>query len=419
LGLIRITCRRAGDVAAARKHLATILKKDPKNGDVMILLAQLHRRDKDIAGAVRWLDKARASSRDREKATLALVNLHIETGKADSAVVLARQLHQKNPENLDYLAALGRAQLSAKKPQQAAHAFQLLANGAVEKRSLDWLRKVSIWQQWARDHAAARSSLERALEIDKNYIPAHFELFRFDLDAGNLDAAMNRALDVARLFPEGATASLMKGDVHMRRNEFTMAARAYAAAFRKAPSTSVATKLYQARRAVGQPVLAFVVDWAKKHPEEDDAQRLLAIAYANAGHNEKAVGIFEELLEKTPEDTSLLNNIALLYQRLGDPRALEFAQRALDKDPNHPSFMDTYAWLLIQQGKAGKGLRILRNAQLRSPDSLAIRYHIAVALNALGEDEKALREVREVVESGRLFEDITDARQLLMTLSTR
>ena len=88
-------------------------------------------------------------------------------------------------------------------------------------------------------------------------------------------------------------------------------------------------------------------------------------------------------------------------------------------EPNHPAYMDTYAWILIQKGQVAKGLRILRNAQLRSPDSPAIGYHIAVALKKLGQDEEALRELRAVIDGGRLFDGIGDARELLTKLSAR
>lgn len=409
----------AGNMSIARKHFATILEKDPKNGEVMLTLARLHRDENDIAGAVRWLDKARATSRDREKATLYLINLNLETGNGDRALVLAKQLYQEDPEELDHLAALGRAQLISKKPLQAAQTFQQLSSRAVEVKSLDWLRRVAIWQQRARDLGSARHSLEQALEIDKKYIPAHFELFRMDLEAGKFNAALSRADEVTRLFPQTATGPLMKGDLHMRRNAFTDAARAYTTAFARAPSTTMATKLYLARHAAGQRALRFVVDWAKKHEDDDNAQHLLAIAYSNAGQNADAVQLFEGLLEKTPEDTGLINNLALLYQKLGDPQALVFAKRALAMEPNHPAFMDTYAWLLVQKGNAGKGLRILRNAQLRSPDSPSIGYHIAVALNVLGRKKEALSELRAVLEGGRLFDGIGDARSLLAALSSR
>lgn len=408
----------AGDVDAARKHFASILEKDPRNGDVMLTLARLHRSEDDIGGAVRWLEKARTASREGKRAVLRLINLYLEIGKADDALVLAQQIQRENPENLDFLAALGRAQMAAKKLERAVQTFQQLANQAVETKSLDWLRRVAIWQQWVRDSGAARNTLERALVIDKKFIPAHYELFRLDLAAGYLDAAMDRARTVALLKPDASTSHQMMGDVHMRRNAFANAVRAYQSAFKKSPNTRLATKLYQARRAAGQRALSFVVDWAKKNVADDGAQRLLAIAYADAGKNRKAAGLFERLLSKAPQDSGLLNNIALLYQKLGDPKALDFAQRALAREPNRPEFMDTYAWLLVQRGEAGRGLRILRNAQLRSPDSPDIRYHIAVALNALGQKDEALREVRAVIESGKLFDGISDARRLFATLSS-
>lgn len=407
----------AGNVAAARKHFASILEKDPQNGDVMLTLSRLSLREKDIVGAVRWLEKARTSSRDSKKATNRLINLHLDTGSPDKALVLAQQLHQEEPGNFEYLAALGRTQMSAKRLELASRTFQQLANQAFEAKSLDWLRRVSVWQQWVRDIDAAKHTLQRALEIDEKYIPAQFELFRLELSSDNFDAASARAEKVVILVPQVATGQIMRGDVFMRKREFSSAVRVYGDAFAKAPSTPLATKLYQARRASGRRALSFVVDWAKKRKGDDDALRLLAVAYADSGKNQEAVRRFRRLLNKSPKDADLLNNIAVLYQRLGDKRALGFAKRALDATPNRPAFMDTYGWLLVQNGEAAKGLRILRNAQLRAPDSPSIQYHIAVALNALGRKKQALHEVRAVIESGRPFDGIGEARQLLVILS--
>src|SRR5690606_31858987 len=145
---------------------------------------------------------------------------------------------------------------------------------------------------------------------------------------------------------------------------FDAAALAYDSALKKGESTELAIRLYEARRAAGKDGLAFAESWAKKHPADGAAQRLLASAYVHAGRNDEALTIYQRILKSEPRDITALNNMALLYQAKGDPRALTFAQRAWEAEPNHPAMLDTYGWILVLQGNAEAGLKHLRNARL-------------------------------------------------------
>lgn len=149
------------------------------------------------------------------------------------------------------------------------------------------------------------------------------------------------------------------------------------------------------------------------------ARRLLATAYAEHGRAPEAIGIYEALLEKNPADAALLNNLAGLYGRTDPAHALTLAERAARIAPRAPAVLDTYGWLLVRQGRTEEGLGMLRNAHLRAPDVPEIRYHMAVALEALGRFADARREVGAALSSGIAFEGMEAARLLSDRLTNR
>jgi tetratricopeptide (TPR) repeat protein len=242
-------------------------------------------------------------------------------------------------------------------------------------------------------------------------------LFQIDLGAGDLASALARAKEVSTLHPDRATGDILLGDVHMRQNRFDAAIRAYDAALSKTPGVPLAIKAYQARRAARLDGLAFAVEWVGARVKDPMAQRLLATAYADAGRNREAIAVYESLMKTGSPDAVLLNNLAVLYTKTGDARALEFARRAYESDTGQPAFIDTYGWVLLQQGRANEALTLLRSAKFRAPDVPEIRYHMAAALAALGRTEEALAEIRSALELAESFEGSDEARKLLARLS--
>ena len=156
--------------------------------------------------------------------------------------------------------------------------------------------------------------------------------------------------------------------------------------------------------------------WLSENKDDQSAQVMLAMLYQRAGRDSDAMKLYEQLHASGQNNPLILNNMAWLFHRMGDERALEFGRQAYDSAPNRPEIADTYGWILFLSGEKTQGLSILQQAHLAFPGQTEIAYHVAVALEDLGRKEEAVRILKRVVESGDQFDQREEAEALLKKL---
>ena len=125
------------------------------------------------------------------------------------------------------------------------------------------------------------------------------------------------------------------------------------------------------------------------------------------------------MLKKFPENAVLLNDLAWLYGETGDERAVGHARRARELAPESPAIADTLGWLLVQAGETDKGLAELKIARAGAPDQLEIGYHFAAALAKAGRKSEALNVLRKILDAGKPFGPIQEARTLYAMLARK
>ena len=202
--------------------------------------------------------------------------------------------------------------------------------------------------------------------------------------------------------------------MHSAREEHGKAAKAYAAAYKKAPSAALAGKLYQAHSKDGQPVAAqqALDAWLAKEPGDSAVRSLLANSLQSQNKTTQAIEQYLYILERNPDDVSALNNIAWLYQLEGNADGLKYAERAHTLAPERPEVTDTLGWLLVQNGQTNRGLVLLQEAAVKAPHIPEIRYHVAVALAKAGRRDEARKVLDRLLKSGKGFQGIEDAKKL-------
>ncbi len=133
------------------------------------------------------------------------------------------------------------------------------------------------------------------------------------------------------------------------------------------------------------------------------AWRSLGARSYEDGNFPKAIEYWNRAIEKRPNDTTVLNNIAYTYSaRLDDPaRAVPMAVRAAKLAPNDSDVLHTLGVSLLRSGKAQEALEPLNRARMAAQTPLnwvTASVHYAEALNTV-EQAAAAKEVIEAIQS--------------------
>jgi putative PEP-CTERM system TPR-repeat lipoprotein len=407
-----------GNHAAARDRFLAILKTRPKDTQPMYEMAVVEQSAGNQIEAVRWLEKAHAIDRAHTGVTIQLVELYIIQRKFEAALTAAKETQEVVPSDLLALAALGRAYVAMGNLERARELFDRMT--ALANFGANWQYRIAVLQLSATNTAGAVDALERALSIEPNHLDAAALLTGIELQTGALAKAEERARAILKRNPDSAIGRRLIADVAMARKNFPEAIKAYSEALAKEASSDNAIRLFQAYMQSGSMAKAseHLEAWLRNHPNDLAALNALAEGQLQAGNLAAARSSYERLLKLGGEQSSVLNNLANIHIKQGDAKAVAYAEKAFALAPTDPAVQDTLGWALVQQGQLDKGLRNLREARLRDPQNLEIRYHVASALSRAGRTDEARAELEPVITGNADFEGSEEARSLWQQLST-
>lgn len=407
----------AGDEDASARWLQRVLEIEPKNSQAAMMLADVALRRGDEIAAKKWFEQARASDANAVEPRLQLARVYLRERRKAEADALLQEVLLRHPNEAEPISAVGAVCMEAGRYSEALDRFRIAADLAPG----DPLYRLNIARaQLALGYGAvAREVLDEALAMNPRWLPAVSTLSLLDVSEGKSTEALRRVSELKRALPQNADVFTLEGDVYLAQRRFAEAARSFDAAWSLEPSAPLALKLYRARQIGGlnDPVSP-LQKWLKKRPSDLAIRSVLADAYRLAGQRDDAIEEYEAITRASPADVQALNNLAWLYHENGDPRAESAAKQAYTLARETPAIADTYGWILVQAGRAGEAVGILREAARQAKNHPDINYHYAAALAATGASEEARHLLSAVLERPESFASRADAERLLARLLT-
>ncbi len=363
--------------------------------------------------AVAAIERARQSAPNDARLTSVLADLYVRSGDPAKALTLVGADKDGKTTTPELLAARARAQLAMKQAKDARDTYaQLLEQ---EPGNVAVRRILASLLVTGGDVESARNVLKKGLASTPRDLQLINDTVALELRASGLDAALATVERLQRQDMDFAPVRALKGDLYVGAKQYDRAIAAYQEAAKDgAPDSALTQRQASAIALSGKPedAKALLGTWLQSHPDDQMVLQFLSAININDHKYQDAEAQLTRILVKQPHDPAALNNLAWIYQQIGDKRARATAQRAYVLLSNAQT-ADTLGWILVGEGDK-TGLVVLRqaNAEGGAADP-RIKYHYAVALKQSGDKDEAVKLLTQVVASDGTFDEKTAAKTLL------
>jgi tetratricopeptide (TPR) repeat protein len=256
-----------------------------------------------------------------------------------------------------------------------------------------------------------------------------------DLNPGHQWAKINLAKTLARQGETAAGKALLdglgddaaqnvevlelRGAIALLEGRKADAVAEFTKAVEQEPSSHLTLKLSFSQRQAGDldGSVTTLEGWLEDHPADIDVRLTLANGFLASKDLGSARRHYAKIILLVPNHVVVLNNLAWVHARLGDPgAALPYAERAYTLASSDTRIMDTLGSILTELGDTERAVDLLRRAAKRQSGNPEIQGHLARALARHGNVSEARDVLRQVLSDPREFTDRQEAESLLIEL---
>ncbi len=418
-----------GKIDDAKKLSDEVLQRNQGNLDAHFLMGNLLFSTGKPEEAEIHLNQTAVGRPDNARAQLALAQSQFANKKEALALETLKNGVKANPLDAELRIALVRAHMGRKETDLALKAL----NEGIELKANDiaLLRARGELLAFVKDYDKAEADFQQIVTLQPKIAGGYLAMGALMLAQSNNDKAvewLKKALETENGW-QGALPSLLK--IYFAKNEPATAiqlaeaeaakhadapmahfllGQAYLQAGRSAKAEASFVKASQIAPDWMEPYQGIVQTWKKEgKPEKalakvEELQRAneapaatlaLAMLMEEKGRTDEATSLFQNLIDKTKESPSVMNDVAfLLAERRSNPKDLvmasELITKALAKEPQNPAFLDTAAWISYKHGNVENAWEQLQRASAQQPDIGSITYHLAIVAHAKGDKRLAL-----------------------------
>jgi len=441
-----------GDWSKAREQLEAILAIDPQELSAARNLAILEARDGNLDRARTLLSPVVAGRPQDEEAVLLLADIVSMLGKPEDALPILEAALVHNPKDLGVITTLaqayflagryndvvavtgkgaeedfsghprmlelrGKSQMLAGDVSGATHTFELLVKAFPDSAEARNFYADSLLK--GGDRARAQQEIDRAVQIDPNYLPARIGQIRLLAEAGNTTAALEAMPAAEKQFGDQPQIQGLYGWLYLLNGNFAAAEERLALATKQLPDTALTGYLVKAlwEQAKYDQAVTVMQQWLERYPSDLAIRLRLSSAYLSLEKFTEARSSYAAMLEFYPNFLPALNNLAFLLGEAGDlDAAIGYAQRAYEISPSDATVLDTLGTLLLRKGDITTAYGYIHKATELSPGDQDIQLHLGDALIQTKKYEEAGKVLRTIVTTAPDSQAATAAKALLASL---
>jgi tetratricopeptide (TPR) repeat protein len=312
----------------------------------------------------------------------------INARQFDQALAAARNAVNAAPTNPLAQALLTDVQFARNDMVNAAAGYTKLAQ---QNPTPELLYRLATAQAAIGKRTEAISTLEKSRNLAPGDLESLALLSTLRIAERNHTESRKLIAELKQRFPRSATGWYQEGQMYDALKQPASALEAYRNAHDIAQDRRSVTLLGMALARNGQPDAArdLLKNWLGQHPKDFGVRHQLASLYAQSDRPREAIEQYELILRQSAGDAQVLNNLAVLYQPIGDSKALSFAEKAAQAAPKNPLIQDTLGWIQVQRGQLDKGIATLKVAHAALPNNPEISLHLATALARQGDKGEA------------------------------
>lgn len=407
---------REGRTAETRARFESVHRVDPRSVEPVLALARLDAAEGKHEDGLRRLQRAADEHPGNAQIYVLLASVQSRLGKDEDAIQSARKARETSPRDPAAVELLGQLQLRSGDSAGAVLSFTTLT-GLRPRHTPGWIQLIQA-QRMAGERRAAIASAREAQGLGKDD-PSVLALWGdLLLEEKRFDEALKIARYGQEKHPRMSYGYALEGQIRLLEGKHDQALGMYREADRREPNGIFQIRMHQAEsaRIAGNAPVDGLKGWLLKHPDDATVLRYTADALLAMGRLSDATQLYEGALKSSPRDYRLLNNLADALLKLGDARAIDFAQQAYQIEPGNSVVLVTFGSVLLSRGKLAEAIQILQKATELDPESHEARYLFAKALVSAGDRARARLELQKLLASGKQSPHLSEARNLLSGL---
>ncbi|WP_460908027.1 tetratricopeptide repeat protein [Spirosoma areae] len=364
-----------------------LVASEPGDPDYLLEGAELLIANDRSEQALTWIDRALKLNTDLPQAHVLLADIYRKKGDMDR---VSKELNQvlANPNLEAGLKArilssyVGMTGENPTARQDALGMAQTLAKTSPNDPKTQVMLADLLVQQGKKTEA--RDAYAKAARLDGSVYEVWGALLQLDGELNQVDSVLTHSEQALEVFPTQGLLWYSNGSANLVKRKYQQAVDALEES-RKLLATSSNNEL---KRGI-------------------DAQ--LGDAYNGLGEHAKSNEYYEAVLKIDPLNDHVLNNYSyfLSLRKENLPRALQLAQKLVERNPTNATYLDTYAWVLYVSKDYAKARQYLEKALADTANiSGTIIEHYGDVLYQLGQPDKALDQWKQAKTKGGASPDI-------------